>query len=284
MNRRKIIIFFVFGLFLNYLFYSQDYTFFKHLSTVNIDYKTGDTLFSAYDPYHLEKIDVVKNMKIKIWRSKDDFQYVERSYSLGKIIRQYNKANEITDFQFVYNDLGYLVEGINQKRVYSSKNECIVYKNDKPEKRIKLTEDINNISVVIEKYYPDKNYYLSNSYTYFYEDKNLKKLDFITYNKKGDITSIWNADFEYKNQFLKRQLIKIKNQKRWEYIYFYNDNKLSRIDVIDYLNSSQNKIILFKNYDLNGNWLISEEYQDNSLCCEIKREIDYQNVSFNSTN
>ena len=31
---------------------------------------------------------------------------------------------------------------------------------------------------------------------------------------------------------------------------FYNDNKLSRIDVIDYLNSSQNKIILFKNFEI----------------------------------
>ncbi len=276
MTSKKIIIFFISKFLLTFLTYSQDYTFFKHLSTVNIDYKTGDTLFSAYDPYHLEDTFVVKKMKIEIRRSKNDFQCIERSYSLGKIIRQHNKAHEISDSQFVYNDFGYLIEGINQKRVYFGKNECIIYKNDKPEKKIKLEEEISNYNVFIERYYPDGKYYLSNSYTYFYEGKNLKKVDFKTYNKKGDITSVWNAEFEYQDQFLKKQVIKIKDKIRWEYIYFYNDdNRISRIDVIDYLNSSQNKIILFNNYDLQGNWLHVEEYLDDDLYCEIIREIDY---------
>lgn len=256
---------------------AQSYNFFKHLTTVDIDYDSGESLKNIFDEFHLENKELVTFLELTAKNANSNSRLVRRTYADGILTHQYSEVFEVSDVTFEYDEHGYLTKSFNHDRVYQSDNSCLVYKNNRIEKKITVEELKNQKNVLIEKQNKDGVYYVSEKYEYQYKDGILDSVVYERYNMKGTMVSSRKTSYEYIKTKLTKKTTEYNGSLRWEYTYTYDDkDNLIQVYQKDFSDEKNNNKVEFSKFDEYGNWLQALYYFGESLYSEINRRIEYK--------
>lgn len=265
-------------LILNMRLFSRDYSFFKHLTTTDIDYYTGENLFSLYNTIEIKDSFIVDTMKIEVVENTNKDVTI-RTFSSGILTQQYTKVFEETYYNPKYNDKGYIETVLNQRREYPEDNVCLIYKNGKFDRRITIDEQKECFIVTVERKKADDTFFIIEKLEYYYnENKQILKIKKDSFNQKGTKTrSLWDIFYYDENNKLVKQEIYYDEILNIVFEYFYNSqNNLEKIKQTDLTDLSRFYSVVFSNYDSNGNWLTAIDYIGEKKYCEVFRIITYK--------
>ncbi|MFV0598241.1 MAG: hypothetical protein ACK5M0_00730 [Bacteroidales bacterium] len=199
----------------------------------------------------------------------------KENYSVS-LYRYDERGNCIEQIDSNYND------GITRSRVYSNS-----YKYDNSGNVIEESSYFNNefSNKYCYKLDENGNCYESISYesendstfskTIYIRDKDKKKVEWIFYNKLGDINSRLIREYDDNGNVIKGEDYNEKGELTYKYLYKYNE-KGDEIEYIRFENNKRNFKSFKHKYDSKGNWIQRIEYnEDMSVKYITKRKIKY---------
>ena len=281
MNKRNLFIFFL-QIFTFSCVIGQDYSLFSYNKIFNIDYFTGNSLSQITNNEVLQNYNIIKSLTIEVKSEKSTgttiYEYLEgKLYSITSNIKDGRKTI------FKYNDNNFLESFDYQKRIYPQNNICLLYEDEELDSKITIND--NGLEKIINIERPDlssKEFKLRQIYDYTYKDSLLVEYIETYLNSKGDVYSKWIHKFLYNDDKLILHTVTVEDELRWEYELFYNDeNQLIKTIYKDIRNPNNTRCKYFFDYDEYGNWQYSKEFWENALKYEVKRHIEYNNISVN---
>lgn len=260
-----------------YYLQAKDYNFFRFNKNSGVDYYTGKQLSNISNEDIEYSLDIIDSIKITT-KSNNSISNIIYKYINGTIVSIDSNNRDGRNTVYHYSSNGYLESFDFQKRIYPQDNICLLFEDNLLIYRITIYDEENYKKIIYEKPVKNsENFYIAQTFEYFYKEKLLQKYIESYSNVKGVTYSIWSHDFYYTNNQLILHTIKANDELRWTYNLSYdNENKLIEVIYKDYKLLNNQRKIDFTHFDSHGNWLNKIEYYNDEIMYEINRVIEYK--------